>query len=151
MANAPKGKFISKNDQEQLLQNFHNNLGDNEDTFLGHNFVDSDVDDESDSTDDESDGVPEQESIEDDREEKDNDDGEDEEVVGDDNDNAQIEPVTDDADDANINDPVPAELPKKQKFKNLDEVANEDNYVDPPTQRKHTFKYADAKNTMKIN
>ena len=34
MATAPKRKFISKHDQEQLLQDFYNNLGDNEDTFL---------------------------------------------------------------------------------------------------------------------
>ena len=82
---------------------------------------------------------------------KDNDDGEVEEIVGDGNDNARIEPVVDDADDANIDDPMPAELPKKQKFKNLDEVLDEDNYVDLPTQRKRTFKYADAKNALKIN
>ena len=145
MATAPKRKFISKNDQEQLLQDFYNNLGDDEDTFLGHHFVESDVDDESDFSDDESDGVPEEEMIEDDGDEKDNDDGEVEEIVGDDNDNAQTEPVVDDADDANIDDPMPAELPKKQKFKNLDEVLDEDNYVDLPAQRKRTFKNADVK------
>ena len=33
MATAPKIKFISKNDQEQLLQDFYNNLGDDEDTL----------------------------------------------------------------------------------------------------------------------
>ena len=91
MATAPKRTFISKNDQEQLLQDFYNNLGDDEDTFLGHHFVESDVDDESDFSDDESDRVPEQEPIEDDGEEKDNDNGEVEEIVGD-NDNAQTEP-----------------------------------------------------------
>ena len=32
MATAPKRKFISKNDQEQLLQDFYNNFGDDEDT-----------------------------------------------------------------------------------------------------------------------
>ena len=89
------------------------------------------MDDESNFSEDESDGVPEQEPIEDDGEEKDNDDdGKVEEIVGDDNNNAQIEPVVDDADDANIDDPMPAELPKKQKFKNLDKVLDEDNYVD---------------------
>ena len=31
MATAPKRKFISKNHQEQLLQDFYNNLGDDED------------------------------------------------------------------------------------------------------------------------
>ena len=33
MATAPKRKFISKNDQEQLLQDLYNNLGDDEDTL----------------------------------------------------------------------------------------------------------------------
>ena len=32
MATAPKRKRIQKNDQEQLLQDFYNNLGDDEDT-----------------------------------------------------------------------------------------------------------------------
>lgn len=40
---------------------------------------------------------------------------------------------------------------KKQKFENLDKVLDDDNYVDLPAQRKRTFKYADAKNIMKIN
>ena len=96
-----------------MFQDFYSNLGDDEDTFLGHHFIDSEVDDESDFTDDESDGVPEQEPIEDNGEEKDNDDGVDEQIVGDDNDNTQTEPVVDDADDANIDDTMPTELPKK--------------------------------------
>ena len=33
MATAPKRKFISKNGQEHLLQDFYNNLGDDEDTL----------------------------------------------------------------------------------------------------------------------
>ena len=32
-ATAPNRKFISKNDQEQLLQDSYNNLGDDEDTL----------------------------------------------------------------------------------------------------------------------
>ena len=35
MATTPKRNFISKNDQEQLLQDFYNNLGDDEDTLNG--------------------------------------------------------------------------------------------------------------------
>ena len=51
--------------------------------------MESDVDDESNFSEDESNGVPEQEPIEDDGEEKDNDDdGKVEEIVGDDNNNA---------------------------------------------------------------
>ena len=64
-------------------------MGVDKDTFLGHHFVESDVDDESNFSEDESNGVPEQEPIEDDGEEKDNDDdGKVEEIVGDDNNNA---------------------------------------------------------------
>ena len=33
MVTAPKRKLISKNDQEQLLQDFYNTLGDDEDTL----------------------------------------------------------------------------------------------------------------------
>ena len=33
MATAPERQFISKNDQEQLLQDFCNNLGDDKDTL----------------------------------------------------------------------------------------------------------------------
>ena len=117
MATAPKRKFISKNGEEQLLQDFYNNLGDDEDTFLGHHFVESDVDDESDFSDDESDGVPEQEPIEDDGDENDNNDGEVEEIVCDDNDNTQIQLVVDDADDANIE--CPQNYPKSKNPKIL--------------------------------
>ena len=63
-------------------------MGDDKDTFLGHHFVDSEVDDERDFTNDESNGVPGPEPTEDDGEEKDIDDGEDMETVGDDNNNA---------------------------------------------------------------
>ena len=49
------------------------------------------------------------------------------------------------------NDPMSTELPKKQKFKNLDKALDQDNYVDLPAQRKRTFKHADAENTMNIN
>ena len=35
MATAAKRKFISKYDQEQLLQDFYNNLGDDKDTLNG--------------------------------------------------------------------------------------------------------------------
>ena len=88
-------------------------MGDDEDTFLEHHFVESDLDDDSNFSNDESDKFSEQRLIEDDGEEKDNDDGKVEKIVGDDNDNAQIKPVVDDADDVNINNPMPTELPKK--------------------------------------
>ena len=70
------------------------------------------MNDESNFSDDEVDGVAEQEPIENDEKQKDNDDGEDEDTVGADNDNVQIELVVDDADDVNIDDPMSAELPK---------------------------------------
>ena len=42
------------------------------------------------------------------------------------------------------------ELPTKQKFKNLIEVLNEANYSDVPAQKKRTFHYSDAKETVNI-
>ena len=59
-----------------MLQDFYNNLGDDKDIFQGHQFVEGDVSDKSNFSDDESDGVPEQEPIENDGEEKGNDDRE---------------------------------------------------------------------------
>ena len=118
-----------------MLQDFYNNVVDDEDTFLGHLFVDSDMNDESNFTDDESNGVPKKEPIEDGREEKDNDDVEDEEIFGDDNNNNEVESVVYDADDAKTDDPMSAKLPKKQEFSNLDKVLNEDYYADLPAQK----------------
>ena len=109
------------------------------------------MNDESDFSDDEVDGVTEQEPIKNDEKKKDKDDGEDEDIVGDDNDNAQIELVVDDADDVNIDDLMSAELPKKQQLENLDEILNEDKFVDLRPQRKRIFKHADPKNTMNID
>ena len=134
-----------------MLQDIYNNVYDDEDTFLGHHFVESDVNDESDFSDDEVDGVTEQEPIKNDEKKKDKDDGEDEDIVGDDNDNAQIELVVDDADDVNIDDLMSAELPKKQQLENLDEILNEDKFVDLRPQRKRIFKHADPKNTKNID
>ena len=51
MATKAKRKYVSKNDQEEMLKAFYDGLGDNENTFLGHKFPDE-VDAESDSSDD---------------------------------------------------------------------------------------------------
>ena len=42
-------------------------------------------------------------------------------------------------------------MPRKHKFKNLDEVLNETNYVDLPAQPDLSFSYTDARKTMPIN
>ena len=39
MASAAKRKYVSKSNQEELLILFYDNLGNNEDTFLGNKFV----------------------------------------------------------------------------------------------------------------
>ena len=39
---------------------------------------------------------------------------------------------------------------RKQKFKNLNQVMNENNYLDIPGQTKNVFRYQDTKNSMKI-
>ena len=132
MATARKRKFVSKNDQELLLQDFYNDLDAEDHTFLEHRFVDSDSD--TDFSDDESDGD-----------------------FGDVN-NRETEEIDDcDENEATFGDldetdePMSvAELPKKQKFKNLDEVLDENKYIDLPVQRNRTFKYSDAKKTMEI-
>ena len=43
------------------------------------------------------------------------------------------------------------ELPRKQKFKNLNEVLDESNYADLPAQPDLSFSYTDARKTMTIN
>ena len=43
------------------------------------------------------------------------------------------------------------ELPRKQKFKNLNEVLDDSNYVDLPVQPELSFSYIDARKTMTIN
>ena len=42
------------------------------------------------------------------------------------------------------------EVQHRQKFRNLDEVVDEDNYVDPESQPDLANKYSDAKNTVNI-
>ena len=42
-------------------------------------------------------------------------------------------------------------MPRKQKFKNLDEVLDESNYVDLPAQPDLSFSYTDAMKTITIN
>ena len=39
MASATKKKYVSKNNQEELLKSFYDNLGNDDDAFLGHKFV----------------------------------------------------------------------------------------------------------------
>ena len=52
MATKAKRKYVSKNDQAEMLKAFYDDLGDNENTFLRHRFPDEDgVDAESDSSD----------------------------------------------------------------------------------------------------
>ena len=40
MATKAKRKYVSKNGLEEMLKAFYNSLGDNENTFLGHMFLD---------------------------------------------------------------------------------------------------------------
>ena len=98
MATRQKRRFVSKNNQEQLLQDF----------------VDSDGDFSDDNSDYDNGGVDDEEEIPDD---------------------VEIEPNAEGAGEAieepeSINEPLPAERPKKQKFKCLDEVLDDDKYID---------------------
>ena len=52
MATKAKRKYVSKNDQEEMLKAFYDGLGDNENNFLVHRFPDEEEEDaESDSSD----------------------------------------------------------------------------------------------------
>ena len=153
MATKAERKYVSKNDQEEMLKAFYDGLEDNENTFVGHRFPDADeVDAESDSSDD---------------------DDNDEDNERDDGDEMEEEKECDIEDDSNCNndvipeeastssegeknkerqnnknneaDNVHKEPARKQKFKNLDQVMNENNYLDIPGQPKKLFRYQEAK------
>ena len=111
MATRLKRRFVSKNNQEQLLQDFYN-LDADDDTFLGHHFVDSDGDFSDDDSDYDNGGVDDDEEIPDD---------------------VEVEPNAEGADEAieeceTIDELLPVERPKKQKFKSLDEVLDNGKY-----------------------
>ena len=135
MATRLKRRFVSKNNQEQLLQDFYDNLDADDDTFLGHQFVDSDGDFSDDDSDYGNGCVDDDEEIPDDVETEPNAEGVDEAIE---------EPET-------IDEPLPVVRPKKQKFKRLGEVLDDDKYIDLPNQESRVFKYTDAKKTMTIN
>ena len=48
----------------------------------------------------------------------------------------------------NNNDAAPAPIPRKQKFHNLEEVTDENNYDELPPQRKKTYTYKNARGTF---
>ena len=152
MATLLKRKYISKNNQEQLFQVFYDNFRSDKDSFLWHRFIDEDDNDVESGTNLEEESVREDtdtalESIVDGAADTDNE--------------ALIEVLSGDHiaenEDRDGNEPadevenqLPIEQPKKQKFKNLDQVLNEDKYCDLLAQRKRFWKYADAKKPIKI-
>ena len=80
MATRPKRRFVSKNNQEQLLQDFYDNFDADDDTLLGHHFVDSDGDFSDDNSDYDNGGVDDDEEIPDDVETELNAEGADEAI-----------------------------------------------------------------------
>ena len=44
----------------------------------------------------------------------------------------------------------PVELSRKQKFKNLEDVLDDNNYVELPPKQDRTFSYNDVKETVNI-
>ena len=156
MASAAKRKYVSKSNQEELLKSFYDNLGNDEDTFLGHKFVleeEEDFESDMSSISDESDGGIEQAVAP---------DVADEPAVAYVANKLAVALIADEPLVADV--PavatviVPAEgiadepdrdqePPKKQKFRGLDAVLDESNYKHLPSQRKRTFKYY-AKKTM---
>ena len=129
MASRPKRRFVTQFEREILLQQFYGNIEEIEEQFLGHAFV----------GDEGSDSELVQSS--------------DSEVQADDN-NKERSDIADDTenfDDDNIVIGEQEELPRKQKFKNLEEVLDESNYVDLTAQPDLSFSYTDARKTMTIN
>ena len=108
MASRPKTKFVTSREREIFLQEFYDNIEENEEQFLGHAFV----------GDEDSDSEFVQSS--------------DSEVQTDDN-NKERSYTADDTENFDVDNTVTGEqeeLARKQKFKNLDEVLDESNYID---------------------
>ena len=108
MASRPKTKFVTSREREFFLQEFYDNIEENEEQFLGHAFV----------GDEDSDSEFVQSS--------------DSEVQTDDN-NKERSYTADDTENFDVDNNVTGEqeeLARKQKFKNLDEVLDESNYID---------------------
>ena len=139
MATKAKRKYVSKNDQEEMLKALYYGLGDNENTFLGYRFPDEDeVDAESDSSDDGDNGE--------DNERHDGDEIEEEECEIEDDSNYNKDVIPEEAYTSDIGEKnnagqnnknddagnVQKEPGRKQKFKNLDQVMNGNNYLDIP-------------------
>ena len=164
MASAAKRKYVSKSNQEELLKSFYDNLGNDEDTFLGHKFVleeEEDFESDMSSISDESDGGIEQAVAPDVADEPAVALVVDEPAVAYVANELAVALVADEplvadvpAVDPLADEPVVApvfvpaegladepdqdqEPPKKQKFRNLDAVLDESNYKHLPRQRKH--------------
>ena len=152
MAKRPKRKYISKNNQEQLLQTFCDNLGNHENTFLGHKFKhkDGSIVESGTNLEQESDGEDGDNALE---------------LIVDSATDTDNEPLVEafNGDDIAENDhrddnepadkvdyQLPIEQSKKQKLKNLDKVLDEGKCQDLPAQQKCCFKYMGAKKTVKI-
>ena len=117
MASRPKRKFVTSREREILLQQFYDNIEKNEEQFLGYAFVG-----------DEDSGSEFVESS-------------DSEVQADDNnkERSDIADGIENFDGDNIVIGEQEELPRKQKFKNLDEVLDGSNYIDLPAQPDLSF------------
>ena len=129
MASRPKRKLVTSHEREILLQKFYDNIEENEELFLGNAFVGGE--------DSDSKFVHSSDS----------------EVQADYNNEERCD-ITDDAEnlyDDTIVIGEQKELPRKQKFKNLDEVLDESNYVDLPVQPELSFSYTDERKTMTLN
>ena len=70
------------------------------------------------------------------------------------NNNGKRSDIVDDTENFDVDNIVigeQEELPRKQKFKDLNEVLDENNYVDLPAQPDLHFCYTDSRKTMIIN
>lgn len=147
MASRPKRKYVSVREKDAMLEAFYNDLDEEDALFLGNRFVGEDDGDDNDY----------QASSE-----SDNNEADAEADMTDPEPEIEVEPVAENVEMENaanaVNEEIVAnavneetvDLPKKQRFKNLSEVLNENNYVDVPSQPNRTFKYSDAKKTVNM-
>ena len=135
MAPRPKQKFTTFREQDALLEALYNELNEGEESFLGNLFIDED-------------------DIDDDYELENGSDNSEAELEAD---VTEVEEETEQIEEENVDmenivkektsneSADSATIQRKQKFKTLDDVLNDNNYDNAPPQAERSFEYTDSK------
>ena len=141
----------TEGESQRLVEDFLATLNEEDDPFLGHSFISDNEDIDFRQISDDSDGSDD-EVYENSHTELDDERAAD--MLGE----APAENIgdlpdkgTDAVDNTEQDVPAAAELPRKQKFRNLDAVCDENNYEALPPQRKKRHTYKNAKGTIVMN